>query len=236
MRFINRDPKKITEESSTDKLRAVKDDVVQCIQCELHKTRKNVVVGAGNHDADIMIVGEAPGEEEDKLAMPFVGPAGNVLSELLASIGLKREDIYICNTVKCRPPQNADPTDEQKNECSSYLTRQIEAIQPKVIVCLGNHATKSIMELFGCIDKIQPISKIHGQTFSPDPLFSDTSRRMGEFAMADIKIMPLYHPAAQLHNATLGPTLRSDFKKLKEAIEVAPHKITSVSQPPLFPN
>jgi len=207
------------ENSSTDKLRSVRDDVVQCIQCDLHKTRTNVVVGSGNHNADIMFVGEAPGEEEDKQAVPFVGAAGKVLDKMLASIGLKRDDVYICNTVKCRPPQNVDPTDEQKSECSSYLTRQIEAVQPKVIACLGNHATKSIMELFGCVDKIAPISKIHGQVFMPDPLFIANSLGMGEQAMAEVKIIPIYHPAAMLHNPPIAEHLRRDFKKLEEAIK-----------------
>ena len=203
---------------STNKLRGIRDDVTQCIQCDLCKTRINPVVGYGSHNADIMFVGEAPGEEEDKQAMPFVGAAGHVLNKLLAYIGLKREDIYICNTVKCRPPGNADPTDEQKRECSSYLTRQIDAIKPKVIVCLGNHATKSILELFGAVDKVQPISKIHGQLFAPDKSFIEASVALSQFNLADIKIMPIYHPAAMLHNPPLAEALRSDFKKLKNLI------------------
>lgn len=211
---------------STDKLRSIRDDVVQCIQCDLHKTRKHVVVGIGNHNADIMFVGEAPGEQEDLQAMPFVGPAGHVLDKMLVSIGLKREDVYICNTVKCRPPMNADPTDEQKHECSSYLTRQIEAIRPQVIVCLGNHATASVLSLFGAIDKIQPISKIHGEMFSPDPLFQQSSRNSGEHYMADVKIMPCYHPAATLHNGSLTTALRADFQKLQAAISKQPQLLT----------
>ena len=194
--------------NSTDKLRSVRDDVFQCTQCDLYKSRTNPVIGSGNHDADIMIVGEAPGEEEDKTAMPFVGPAGKVLDKMLAFIGLNREDIYICNTVKCRPLNNADPTDDQKKECSHYLVRQIEAVHPKVIACLGNHATKSIMTMFGFESKVDGISKIHGKLFQADPLlFPD-----------GIYIMPLYHPAAMLHNPPLAEELRKDFKKLKAAI------------------
>lgn len=206
------------EIDSIDKLRSIRDDVVQCRQCDLYKTRTNPVIGFGNYDADIMFVGEAPGEEEDKKALPFIGAAGRVLDKLLAYIGLKREDVYICNTIKCRPPNNVDPTEEQKKECISYLTRQIEAIKPKVIVCLGNHAIKSVLEMFGAIDKIQPISKIHGQVFNPDPLFQESSRRLGSFEMADMKIMPLYHPAAMLHNPPLKQVLKSDFMKLKGVI------------------
>lgn len=201
-----------------DKLRGVRDDVVQCRQCDLYKTRTNPVVGFGNYDADILFIGEAPGEAEDKAALPFIGPAGHVLDKLLAYIGLKREDVYICNTVKCRPPDNMDPTEEQKKECSSYLTRQIEAIKPKVIVCLGNHASKSVLELFGAVDKIQPISLMHGQLLEPSELFKENSAQLGEYALADVKIMPLYHPAAQLHNPPLAQVLRADFKKLKDLI------------------
>jgi DNA polymerase len=151
-----------------------------------------------------MFVGEAPGEEEDKKAVPFVGAAGKVLDKMLASIGMLRDDVYICNTVKCRPPQNADPTEEQKNECLSYLTRQIEAIQPKVIVCLGNHASKTVMNLVGLEDKWEPISKIRGKLFDSDPAYN-------------VKVMPLYHPAAMLHNPPLAQDMRKDFKKLKSA-------------------
>ena len=204
--------------NSTNKLRSIRDDVVQCRQCDLYKTRINPVVGYGNHNADIMIVSEAPGEEEDKKALPFVGPAGRILDKLLAYIGLSRDDIYICNTVKCRPPDNIDPTEEQKKTCCSYLTRQIEAIKPEIIACLGNHATQTILEIFEANDKIQPIGKIHGQVFNPGSFFQKTSYVVGEFAIANIKIIPLYHPAAMLHNPLLEQTLRFDFKKLKEAI------------------
>lgn len=198
--------KKFMQVDATDKLRSVRDDVIQCTQCDLYKTRKNPVIGYGNHNADIMFVGEAPGEEEDKQALPFVGAAGHVLDKLLKDIDLKREDIYICNTVKCRPPMNADPTDEQKNECLSYLTRQIEAIKPKVIVCLGNHAIKTVMSLLGLEDKVDKISVIHGMVFDSDP------------AIMDVKVMPLYHPAAMLHNPPLATTLRHDFKKLQTVV------------------
>ena len=198
-------------DNSTDELRSIRDDVVQCTQCDLHKSRTNPVVGSGDHNADILIIGEAPGAEEDKKAMPFIGPAGKVLDKMLNHISLKREDVYITNIIKCRPPLNADPTQEQKNECSSYLIRQIEAIKPKIIVCLGNHATKSIMDLFGLESKVEPISKIHGKLFQTDPvLFPD-----------GIKVMPVYHPAAMLHNPPLAQELRQDFKKLKAAIERA---------------
>jgi len=193
--------------NSTNELRSIRDDVVQCTQCDLHKTRTYPVVGAGNHDADILIVGEAPGEEEDKKAVPFIGAAGKVLDKMLNHIELNRDDVYITNTVKCRPPGNADPTDEQKNACSGYLFRQVEAINPKVVVCLGNHATKSIMDMFGLEAKVEPISKIHGKLFATDPVLFPSG----------VKVMPLYHPAAMLHNPPLAEELRKDFKKLKAA-------------------
>lgn len=194
---------------STDKLRSIRDDVVQCTQCDLYKSRTNPVVGSGNHNADILFIGEAPGEEEDKQAIPFVGAAGKVLDKMLNYINLKREDIYIANTIKCRPPSNADPTEEQKNECMSYLTRQMEAIKPKVVVCMGNHATKSIMQFTGLGKKLEPISKIHGKLYQADPVMFPSG----------IKVMPVYHPAATLHNGSLSPELRKDFKKLKAAVD-----------------
>ena len=203
-------------EDSTDKLRSIRDDVVQCTQCDLYKTRKNPVIGSGDHNADIMFVGEAPGEQEDKLAVPFIGAAGKVLDKMLASIDLKRDDVYICNTIKCRPPNNADPTDEQKEECSSYLSRQIDAVQPKVIVCLGNHAAKSILTLFGQSDKIEPLSKMSGELIDIDAVYAEG---LGlKVLVGGTKIMPLLHPAALLHNPPLGTKMRGDFKKLKAAI------------------
>ena len=197
---------------ATDELRSIRDDVVQCTQCDLHKSRTNPVVGSGAHEADILFIGEAPGEEEDKKALPFVGAAGKVLDKMLKHIGLERDDVYIANTIKCRPPGNADPTEEQKNECLSYLTRQIEAIDPKVVVCMGNHATKSIFNLFGLEKKLEPISKIHGKLFQADPIMFPNG----------VKVMPVYHPAAMLHNPPLAQELRKDFKKLKAAIGVKP--------------
>jgi uracil-DNA glycosylase len=194
--------------NSTEELRSIRDDVIQCTQCDLYKTRINPVVGSGNHNADILFIGEAP-EEEDKTAVPFVGSAGKVLDKMLVYIGMKREDIYITNILKCRPPNNDDPTKEQKDNCSSYLIRQVEAIKPKVVVCLGNHATKSIMNMFGLESKIESISKIHGKLFQVDPVLFPSG----------IKVMPLYHPAAMLHNPPLAEELRKDFKKLKAAIE-----------------
>lgn len=193
---------------ATDELRSIRDDVVQCTQCDLHKSRTNPVVGSGNHNADILFIGEAPGEEEDKQAIPFVGAAGKVLDKMLKYINLDREDVYIVNTVKCRPPGNADPTDEQKMECMFYLTRQIEAIAPKVIVCLGNHSTRTIMSMYGLEEKVEPISKIHGKLFKTDPIMFPQG----------VDVMPLYHPAAMLHNPPLAQELRKDFKKLKAAI------------------
>ena len=195
---------------STNKLRNIRDDIVQCRQCDLYKTRTYPVVGKGNHDANIMFVAEAPGGEEDKKAVPFIGPAGKILNKLLASINLNRDDVYICNVLKCRPPDNMNPTEEQKKSCSPYLTRQINAIQPKVIVCLGNHATESILTLFGQSDKIEPISMMSGKLINIDSVYTES---------IGLNIMPLLHPAALLHNPLLGTKIRNDFKKLKEVIE-----------------
>lgn len=136
--------------------------------------------GSGSYDAKVMFVGgEAPGYWEDQKGLPFVGRAGKVLDELLEEIGLSRDEIYITNIVKCRPPENRDPTEEEIKACSPYLDRQIDIIRPKVIVPLGRHSMRYILEKFGF--EVEPISKIHGKTFEASTLF-------GKFV-----IMPMYH-------------------------------------------
>lgn len=206
----------MTQEQREEQLRQVRDEVITCTKCELCKGRKNPVIGMGSHEPRVVLVGEAPGEMEDLTAKPFVGPAGAVLDERLNAIGMKREEVYICNTLKCRPPGNAKPTVAQKEACESFLTRQIEALQPEIIVCLGNHAASSILNLFGRGDVKGSIGSIHGQVFEPDDLFKQHSMSVGEVSMAAVKILPMYHPAAVLHNPPLARMLQEDFNKLKE--------------------
>ncbi|MBE0447734.1 MAG: uracil-DNA glycosylase [Actinobacteria bacterium] len=168
-----------------------------CKLCPLaEQGRTQVVFGDGNPDADIMFVGEGPGFYEDRQGKPFVGAAGKLLTQLLESIGLTREDVYITNVVKCRPPQNRDPKPEEIEICTNeYLFTQIKEIKPKIIATLGRFASAVILER-----KDVSMGRVHGQKFKKD----------------DYLVVPIYHPAAALHSRTnLGP-LSEDFNKLRE--------------------
>ena len=181
----------------------LKKEILNCKKCELWKTRINPVVGEGPSNAEVIFIGEAPGFNEDKQGKPFVGQAGKIFDELLDSSGLKREEIYITNILKCRPPQNRNPKEEEIKACSFYLNNQIDMIKPKVICCLGNFATDYIFKKFNLKEKIQGISKIHGETFSVSTL------------SGQIKIIPLYHPAVVTYNINMLETLKKDFEVLK---------------------
>jgi len=167
--------------------------IANCSKCALCQSRTQVVPGTGNPHASIMFIGEAPGKNEDIQGEPFVGAAGKFLNEMLAEIGLKREDIFIANTVKCRPPNNRDPLPEEIKTCLPYLKQQILLIKPKVIVTLGRFS----MNLF--FPDAQ-ISKVHGQILMKDSL----------------KVIALYHPAAALYNGGMRETLKQDFQVLKK--------------------
>ena len=169
-----------------------------CTRCELCRSRTNAVPGNGNPQAEIMFIGEAPGWHEDKQGLPFVGAAGQFLNEMLASIGLTRAEVFVTNIVKCRPPGNRDPLPDEIAACSQYLDAQIAAIQPKVIVTLGRF---SMARWFPG----ERISRIHGQ-----------ARRFGSFV-----VVPMYHPAAALHQASLRETVETDMARLPRIIEDA---------------
>jgi len=188
---------------SLGKLQLLKEQISNCKKCDLCKTRTNPVVGEGSLNAKIMFVGEAPGFNEDKQGKPFVGRAGKIFDELLNFVDLKREEIYISNILKCRPPNNRNPTQEEINNCSPYLDKQIEIIKPEVICCLGNFSTDHILKKFNLKDKIQGISKIHGKVFRISTL------------TGIIKIVPLYHPAVATYNINMLDTLKKDFEKIK---------------------
>jgi DNA polymerase len=180
-----------------EELQRLREEILSCVKCNLSNTRIKAVPGEGNLNSEIIFIGEAPGANEDKEGIPFCGAAGKFLDEMLSSIGLHRNDVYIMNTIKCRPPGNRDPEDQEKEACREYLDRQIELIKPKIIVCLGRHAAASLLPG-------QPsISKIHGRALK---------RPNG------IVYLPLYHPAAALHNGGLRQTLLSDFVKLKSLL------------------
>jgi uracil-DNA glycosylase len=174
----------------------IQADILETNICpDLAKTAKNLVMGDGNVNADIMFIGEAPGKKEDELALPFVGAAGKFLNEMLASIGLDRQDVYITNIVKYRPPNNRDPLPEEKKVFWPYLVQQLQVIQPKIVITLGRHS----MEYF--LPGVR-ISDIHGQPQSVQ--FGDTKQ----------VIVPLYHPAAALYNGGLRQTLLDDFSTI----------------------
>jgi DNA polymerase len=166
-------------------------EIAVCGKCDLSKTRTKAVPGEGNPDADIVFIGEGPGFHEDQQARPFVGPAGKFLDELLASIGLRRQDVYICNVIKCRPPGNRDPLPGETAECKSWLDKQLEIIKPKVIVTLGRFSMSRYFQG-------QSIGRIHGQPKRID----------------GVLIVPMYHPAAALHQGSLRRTIEQDFQKL----------------------
>ena len=187
-----------------ESLEDIKKEILKCKKCPLYKTRTYPVAGEGNRAAKIIFIGEAPGFHEDKSGRPFCGAAGKILDELLESIGIKREEIFITNILKCRPPENRNPNAEEILACTPYLERQIEIIKPEVICALGNYATAFVFEKYGLKNQIQGISKIHGKVFEFKNLF------------LSIKIIPLYHPAVATYNPYFKKILKEDFKVLEK--------------------
>ncbi|MFB0543241.1 MAG: uracil-DNA glycosylase family protein [Candidatus Bathyarchaeia archaeon] len=178
--------------------------VEECRRCPLYASRRRAVVGEGSLDALVMFVGEAPGYYEDLKGRPFVGAAGKVLDRLLDEIGLRREEVYITNIVKSRPPKNRDPQEGEIEACSSYLDEQLEIIKPRVVAPLGRFSTKYIMIKFGL--RPAPISRVHGRPF-------DASAPYGT-----VVIFPLYHPAVALYRGGMEEVLFGDIKRLGEAL------------------
>lgn len=193
----------MNKSSPTEELKEIKSEVSNCQKCPLYKNRTNPVFGEGNQKAKIMFVGEAPGFNEDREGRPFCGQAGKVLDELLESVGIKREEVFITNVLKCRPPNNREPRIEEIKACTPYLDRQIEIIKPKIICTLGNYSTAFIFKKYGLKNQIQGISKIHGKVFSSKTLFGS------------VKIIPLYHPAVATYNPNMKEILKRDFKILE---------------------
>lgn len=168
-----------------------------CSKCSLGKTRTNIVIGRGNTSAKLLLIGEAPGEQEDLQGEPFVGPAGKLLDLLLDALMFNEDDYYIANIVKCRPPGNRVPTDEEAENCLPYLRNQVYLIRPKIIVCLGATAMKYV------IDRNSRITQIRGQWIE----------RKGYL------IMPTFHPAALLRDESKKIPMWEDFKKVKEKLD-----------------
>jgi len=185
-------------------LAAVADEVRGCTRCPLHRGRTNAVPGEGSPLTDVLLVGEGPGAREDATGRPFVGPAGKLLDELLHSVGWAREDVFIANVVKCRPPGNRDPEPEEVAACAPYLERQETALEPAVIVTLGRHSLQRYLP--GA-----RISSVHGEL----------RRSGGRF------IFPMYHPAAALHQSALRDTLFADIRGLPPALLAARQALES---------
>jgi uracil-DNA glycosylase len=197
-----------TLEERKELMRQIKDEVVALKKSPLYQFRienKNLpVIGEGSHSAKIMFIGEAPGRNEAKTGRPFCGRAGDILNGLLNSVGIKREEIYITNIVKDRPPQNRDPLPEEIKIYGPFLDRQIEIIQPKIIATLGRYAMGYVMNKLGLELELDVISKMHGKTF-------DTTTSYGK-----IKVVPLYHPAVAIYNSHTLDQLTADFQILKD--------------------
>ncbi|HEX5469205.1 MAG TPA: uracil-DNA glycosylase [Gaiellaceae bacterium] len=181
-------------------LAAYASDTAACTRCRLASGRTQVVFGVGDAGADLMFVGEAPGFHEDKQGYPFVGQAGKLLDKLLAGIGLTRDDVYIANVIKCRPPGNRDPQPDEIEACESHLFRQIELIEPKLIATLGNFATKLLS------GKPHGITRVHGH-----PQQTTLGGR-------PVTLYPIYHPAAALYTPSMLRTLEDDFRQIPELI------------------
>jgi DNA polymerase len=181
-------------------LKSVYREARECVRCPLHQTRTQVVFGNGDADADLMFVGEAPGANEDRMGLPFVGQAGKLLDKLLGEIGLERAGVFVINTLKCRPPDNRDPHPNEIEACRSYLDKQIELIEPAVICTLGNFSTKLLRA------DVTGISRLHGQ---------EEVRVIGPRA---VRLYPLYHPAAALYTGSTLEALRADFHRIPELL------------------
>lgn len=185
--------------TGAETLEMVRDDLGQCRRCKLHKGRTNIVFGAGSPEARLVLVGEGPGYEEDVQAMPFVGPAGQLLTKILKAINLTRNEVYICNIIKCRPPKNRNPEPDEIAACIPYLGRQIKAVQPQFICALGTIAAQSLLQTD------TPISRLRGRFHTYE----------------GIAMLATYHPAFLLRNPGKKRDVWEDMQKLQEAYEKA---------------
>jgi uracil-DNA glycosylase len=185
--------------TSADALIAVREEIGDCTRCKLHRLgRRQIVFGVGNPDAELMFVGEAPGGDEDIQGIPFVGRAGQLLTKIIEAIGLKREDVYIANVIKCRPPQNRNPEQDEVDTCEPFLFQQVDIIKPKVIVALGTFAARALLRT------LDPISRLRGRVY--------------EYRGA--KLVPTFHPAYLLRNPASKREVWEDMKVVRELLKV----------------
>ena len=183
----------------------LEDRVKKCIMCPLHKNRKNAVLGEGPKNSPVMFIGEAPGAVEDEMGRPFVGAAGRLLTLTLESAGIRREEVYITNVVKCRPPQNREPHDEEVERCNIYLESQIWLLKPKIIVTLGNIAGKKIFSMGS--RQWEGVMKMRGKAYRMDILG------------LQVIVVPTIHPAAALYNPPLREIFANDLRLVKSLLE-----------------
>ena len=180
--------------SEADALKAIREDLGDCTRCKLHTLgRRQIVYGVGNPNADLMFVGEAPGADEDIQGEPFVGRAGQLLTKIIEAIGLRREDVYIANVIKCRPPNNRNPEPDEVEQCQPFLFRQIDTIKPKVIVALGKFAAQCLLRT------TDPITRLRGR----------------EYKYRDATLMPTYHPAYLLRTPSAKREVWEDMKRVR---------------------
>jgi DNA polymerase len=180
------------ESSRGETLLKIRQDLGECTRCKLHRTRKKIVFGDGNPRANLVFVGEGPGADEDAQGLPFVGRAGKLLTQMIEAMGLQRSDVYICNVVKCRPPGNRQPESDEVEKCSPFLFRQLDVIQPKVIVCLGATAAQTLLQTN------RSISQFRGQWLD----------------FRGFKMLPTYHPAYLLRNPAAKSEVWKDLQKV----------------------
>jgi uracil-DNA glycosylase len=204
----------MTAEERRAQLVELYEEVKACTKCPLHETRTRAVFGAGDADAELMFVGEAPGAEEDRQGLPFVGRAGQLLNELLEGIGMSREEVFIANVLKSRPPGNRDPLPLEIEACEPYLFEQVRLIEPKVVCTLGNFATKLLSGSPAGITKVRGAPQVH------------------ELGGRTVFLLPLFHPAAALRTPAVKETLRGDFERIPALLAgPAPQPLGPVEEP-----
>ena len=180
-------------------LRLIRTDIGDCTRCKLHRLgRRQIVFGVGNPEADLMFVGEAPGRDEDEQGIPFVGRAGQLLTKIIEAIGLKREDVYIANVIKCRPPENRNPEPDEVETCEPFLFQQIDTIKPMVIVALGTFAARALLRT------LDPISRLRGRVYD----------------YRGAKLIPTFHPAYLLRNPSSKREVWEDMKRVSELLKL----------------
>ena len=184
-------------ETPDETLEVIREDLGDCTRCKLHKGRQSIVFGVGNPRADLMFIGEGPGYEEDRKGLPFVGPAGQLLTKIIEAIQLTREDVYIANIVKCRPPSNRDPEPEEIAACRPFLERQVSSIKPRVICTLGRVATQAMLETE------KALGRVRGQVFS----------------FGDAALVPTYHPAYLLRDPSKKKDCWEDMKLIRALLD-----------------